>query len=141
MKKDKIAEALGINDMVNVKPEIPQKSEMVSIVHDVEAQGDDFASVQKQIRQIAQLGSEKLRELGDVASLTQHPRAYEAFTELLKAALQAQRELLEIQRTQLDIENKKPNFGVDEKKIVNNNLFVGSTRELLEQMKVLNEKK
>lgn len=98
--------------------------------------GSDFTDVQESIRQIAELGAQKLHELGEVASASQHPRVYEAFTELLKGVVTANKELMEIKKLNVEIEKSG---GFEEPSIVNNNLFVGSTKELMEQMKQLKD--
>ena len=139
MAEDKIAKTLGIVSMDVVDLHEDHNGELVPINEKSTPQGTDFDDVREQIREIAQLGRDKLIELGEVASQSQHPRAYEAFTELLKASVQAQRDLLEIQRTQIDIEQKRGDAPQEIGKVVNNNLLVfkGSTKELLEQMREL----
>lgn len=99
--------------------------------------GSDYEDVQESIRQIAELGAQKLHELGEVASASQHPRVYEAFTELMKGVVTAQKELMEIKKLQVDIDEKQGVVEDPGGKVVNNNLFVGSTKELMEQMKQL----
>lgn len=157
---DKLAEALGIGEMsgaeivadeeskivpdatkTNIRswksPKPSQSAELVPVgdTPDIPT-GAEFSDVQESIRQIAELGAQKLHELGEVASASQHPRVYEAFTELLKGVVTANKELMEIKKLNVDIEGQKQ---VDEPNVVNNNLFVGSTKELMEQMKQLKD--
>ena len=152
MSEDKIAKALGLEP---VKPknkwgkpiidmEETSYGELVPSDPHQEEQGKDFGSVQEQIRKIAQLGSEKLNELSELATASQHPRAYEVFTELMKAAVSAQKDLLEIQKTQLELEQKKANGGREDEnqgKVINNQLFVGSTAEMANMMRQLQNNK
>ena len=151
---DKIAEALGLEPEQHQAPtqqvekitpiELKTNSsgELVPVA-DVKDQGTGFEDVQEAIKEAAQLGAAKLQELGDVASQSQHPRAYEAFTQLLKEVVGAQKELLEINKTQAEIKKAEQNAGVapsnDQPQSVTNQLiFQGSTAEfqkMISQMK------
>ena len=122
---------------------VPNSSGELVPVTDVKEQGTGFEDVQEAIKEAAQLGAAKLQELGDVASQSQHPRAYEAFTQLLKEVVGAQKELLEINKTQAEIKKAEQNNGdspsADQPQNVTNQLiFQGSTAEfqkMIAQMK------
>ena len=137
MAKDTIADALGVQPIDLVEDD---KGQLVP-VKEPQEQGAEFDDVQEQIRQAAELGAAKLKELGEVASASQHPRAYEAFTALMKELVLAQKELLEIQKTRLEIAQQEKKSGNPQEeeggKVINQNLFVGSTADfhkMLEQM-------
>ncbi len=65
-----------------------------------------------------------------IAKNSDHPRAYEVAGQLIKTVSDAAKDLLEVQKRKKDIEKE------DKPKIqTQNNLFVGSTHELLKAMK------
>ncbi len=79
-------------------------------------------------------GSKALDELCDVANASQHPRAYEVVSTLIKTLSDANSNLLDIQKKKKDIE-KEDDKGPNK---VTNNLFVGSTADL---QKIVNPRK
>lgn len=127
MSDDKLAEELGIVPM-------PQTINVPAKRRDVDSD-EQFAEVQSNIRNAADVGEIALQELAQIASSSQHPRAYEVVSTLMGQIVNANKQLLEIEKLKLEIEKEKNGGQVEEAKVVNNNLFVGSTAELLEQLK------
>lgn len=126
MTDDKIAQSLDLVPLNQVKTDIKKATD-----------NTDYEVARENIHQAINLGSNSLQELADIAATSQHPRAYEAMTEMLKAIVQANKDLLDIKKMELEIadkqEQKEP-----QAKVVNQNLFVGSTSEvmtLIEQLK------
>lgn len=98
---------------------------------------DDFEYARGNIIATIEKGNEALNGILDVAGMGQHPRAYEVAANLVKTMVDANKELLELQKKMKEIEK------VDNKnnpQTVNNNLFVGSTAELLKALKTNNMK-
>ena len=75
-----------------------------------------------------------MEEILQVAKAGQHPRAFEVYGTLLKNMVDANKELLNIQKQMRDMDNKKKDTG-DTK--IDKAIFVGSTAEL---NKLLNNK-
>jgi hypothetical protein len=78
-----------------------------------------------------------MEKLSQIADASQHPRAFEVLAKLMETMLQANKDLLDIQKTIREIDAKDTPIN-DEAKSVTNNLFVGSTSELqkvIENMK------
>lgn len=76
-------------------------------------------------------------ELRAVADQSQHPRAYEVYATMIKTLMDANKDLIDMHE-----KKKKMNVVEEEKpqsKTVNNNLFVGSTADLLNIMNKDNE--
>ena len=127
MADDKLAEELGIVPMPQTI-NVPAKTKKID-------SDEQFAEVQSNIRNAADVGEIALQELAQIASSSQHPRAYEVVSTLMGQIVNANKQLLEIEKLKLEIEKEKNGGQVEEAKVVNNNLFVGSTAELLEQLK------
>jgi len=93
------------------------------------ARGNMIATIEK--------GNEALTGILDVVGMGQHPRAYEVAANLVKTMMEANRELLDLQKKKKEIEKIE---NKNNPQTVNNNLFVGSTAELLKALKSNNMK-
>lgn len=127
MNNDPISKALDVTPMPQTI-NVPAKTKKID-------SDEQFAEVQSNIRNAADVGEIALQELAQIASSSQHPRAYEVISTLMGQIVNANKQLLEIEKLKLEIEKEKNGGQVEEAKVVNNNLFVGSTAELLEQLK------
>lgn len=67
----------------------------------------------------------------ELAKQSQHPRAFEVVATLLNAKREATKDLLDLHKVKKDL-NKEDPSGPD---TVNNNLFIGSTADLLNMLK------
>lgn len=122
---DKIADSLGLEPLNNNQKQLP-----VSIEHTVEA---DFDYARGNIIVAIEKGQEALSDMLQLAQQSQSPRAFEVVSDLVKTLSQTNKDLLELMKQKKIIENS------DGPKTVNNNLFVGSTTELLKLMKKQDE--
>mgnify|MGYP003321330787 CR=1 FL=1 len=122
---DKIADSLGLEPLNNNQKQLP-----VSIEPTVEA---DFDYARGNIIVAIEKGQEALSDMLQVAQRSQSPRAFEVVSDLVKTLSQTNKDLLELMKQKKIIENS------DGPKTVNNNLFVGSTTELLKLMKKQDE--
>jgi len=127
MNNDPISKALDVTPMTQTI-NVPAKTKKID-------SDEQFAEVQSNIRNAADVGEIALQELAQIASSSQHPRAYEVVSTLMGQIVNANKQLLEIEKLKLEIEKEKNGGNVEDPKVVNNNLFVGSTAELLEQLK------
>ena len=116
---DVIANSLDLQPIEDNK-----KSAQDNIVDDYEyARGNMIAVIEK--------GQEALSGILDVAGMSQHPRSYEVVATLVKAVADANKDLLELAKKRKDLE-KVENGGPQ---TVNNNLYLGSTADLLKLLK------
>jgi hypothetical protein len=122
---DKIADSLGLEPLNNNQKQLP-----VSIEHTVDA---DFDYARGNIIVAIEKGQEALSDMLQVAQQSQSPRAFEVVSDLVKTLSQTNKDLLELIKQKKIIENS------DGPKTINNNLFVGSTTELLKLMKKQDE--
>ena len=116
---DVIANSLDLQPIEDNK-----KAAQDNIVDDYEyARGNMIAVIEK--------GQEALSGILDVASMSQHPRSYEVVATLVKAVADANKDLLDLSKKRKDLE--KVESGGPQ--TVNNNLYLGSTADLLKLLK------
>jgi len=81
---------------------------------------------------VIEKGNNALEDIMDVAKQSESPRAYEVVTNLIKTMVDANKDLLTLAKTRKELEKyQEP----EQKNITNNNLFVGSSAELLKMIK------
>ena len=120
-----IADSLGIEPR-NTTITIPKKSgipETTEQLHDQSHQN---------IKNIAEIGEMAMYELAQLAAQTENPKAYEVLAKLMNEVISANEKLLELKSKKIDLERKE--MGAETKNVTNN-LFVGSTAEMLEKMR------
>ena len=77
-------------------------------------------------------GREGLEDMIHVARESEHPRAYEVASTLIKTMVEANKELLDVHKQKKDLE--KEEYQGPTKAVQNNTVFVGSTKELQQQL-------
>ncbi len=95
----------------------------------------DYDYARNNIYQISEIVLGALGRLTEVADQSQHPRAYEALTALATVALQNQKDLLELQKLQKELNDGEG--VVQPAESTQTNIFVGSTAELQNMIKGL----
>ncbi len=97
---------------------------------------DQYTESYKNIKQAADTGSDMLLDLSIMVGQTEDPRMIDAFTKLFKEVVVANEKLVELKGKKLEVQKAEGSLPEDDSpKTVNNNLFVGSTAEMLERMK------
>lgn len=99
----------------------------------VNEKSDDYEFARNNMRSILEKGSVALDKMLDVADLSQHPRAYEVVSTLIKSLSDTNKDLLELAEKKNRIEKAKSQT---DNQTINNNLYI-STSELL---KLINNK-
>lgn len=89
----------------------------------------DFDTARSNILTIIENGNDAIFKLSQIASQSQHPRAFEVLAKLMDTALNANKELLELQTKIREI-NAVDSPISEKAQSITNNLFVGSTAEL-----------
>ena len=131
---DDIAKHLGLaplRDVVDAEiiESKPKKQEIVQETSNVDR---DYKYARENFISIIENGTRALEDLLDVATQSQHPRAYEVLAATMKTLIDANKDLVELSRKQKDMDTPKQ---PDSK--VTNNLFVGSTADLQKVLKEL----
>jgi len=127
-------EIFGIESSTEVPEEskteiVPQKSLLpVNIEDDLT---DDYQQSRENLQSIIDQGKEAMEDILRIARESEHPRAFEVYGTLLKNMVDANKELLSIQKQMRDMNGKKEvnNTNIDKA------IFVGSTSELSKLLK------
>ena len=129
-----------IADVLNIDVEEPQETEVVKYETKEIVQSDapeherDFEWSRENIMMAINTGQNSLEELFELAKQSQQPRAFEVIASLIKTLTDANKDLIELHRKKLDMDPEKA-----QGKTVNQNLFVGSTKELMDIIKKKDE--
>jgi hypothetical protein len=91
---------------------------------------DDYQYARENLKGIIESAQQSIDDLSSIASTSESPRAYEVLSTLMKTIVDANKDLLELQRKVklLKEDSSQP-------KNVTNALFVGSTSELQKLIK------
>ena len=120
----------------SVKEEKKTATEVVSVKYNEPDLKQDLTDAYQQSKEnlqgIIDQGQEAMEEILQIAKAGQHPRAFEVYGTLLKNMVDANKELLNIQKQMRDMdEDKKKQSGTTIDKAV----FIGSTSELNKLLK------
>ena len=93
---------------------------------------DAYQQSKENLQGIIDQGKEAMEDILEIAKAGQHPRAFEVYGTLLKNMVDANKELLNIQKQMRDMdEDKKKQSGTT----IDKAIFVGSTNELNKLLK------
>jgi hypothetical protein len=124
---EKLSKALDIEPI-----ELEPKTEIVEVKDSIE---DDAEFARQNLRSLIQKGNDAADHIVEIAKQSEHPRAFEVAAGILKNLADMNKDLLEIQKRKQDLQpkvtNNNQNINVDKA------VFVGSTAELLKQLKEL----
>jgi len=122
---EKLSEALEIQPL-----EIKQSTKIVEVKDVVD---DDAEFARQNIRDLIVKGNDAASHIVEIAKQSEHPRAFEVAAGMLKNLSDMNKDLLEIQKRKQDLQpkvtNNTQNLNIDKA------VFVGSTAELLKQLK------
>ena len=117
----------GLNKVFEVGTdlvEVEKENKKVDVPDEVD---NDYKYARENLYGVIEKSTDALDNLIDLAKASEHPRAFEVVAQLTKTLVDANKDLLDIQKKVKDLkrEDKKEN-----PKNVTNALFVGSTAEL-----------
>ena len=143
MKKtvdEKLSDALDIDvEIVPVEQELIAK-DITPVENTVT--NDDYEYARKNLKDIIATGKDAIDGIMILAKEGESPRAYEVVGQLMKNMVDANKDLLELQKKVNEIENGKSSSQKTTQNITNNALFVGSSKDLqalLKDMKTQEE--
>jgi len=119
-----VEQALGLPD----SPPMAQAVAPIEVNQNADID-DDFATARNNLHQIIHKGNDALEEALIVAKTSEHPRAFEVVGQLIKTLVDANKDLLDIQKKLKDLkktEDEKAPQSVQ----AQNAIFVGSAAEL-----------
>ena len=123
-KKDEMIKAL--NENLPAKAEVKLQAHAENIVHDTET---DVQFARDTLKDLINKSTDALEHLSVIAQETEHPRAFEVLSNMIKSTGDLTTELIDVQKKRKDITQEK---GAVEQSgnTTNNAIFVGSTKEL-----------
>ncbi len=111
---------------------IDQPGRLTSVLPVLKAEkNDDYEYARRNLYDVIEKGNNALEDIMDVAKQSESPRAYEVVTNLIKTMVDANKDLLQLAKTRKELEAREP----EKAQVTNNNLFVGSSAELLKMIK------
>jgi hypothetical protein len=124
-----VEQALGLPES---SPPMVQKTQPVEVIHAESNDSnvdDDFATARRNLHKIIHQGNDALEEALLVAKTSEHPRAFEVVGGLIKTLVDANKDLLDIQKKLKDL--KKSDDPKDTAPVqAQNAIFVGNAAEL-----------
>ena len=87
---------------------------------------DAYQQTKDNLQELIDNGKDAMEELRQIAGAGQHPRAFEVYATLLKNVVDANKELLAVQKQMRDMDGKKREGDTK----IDKAIFVGSTAEL-----------
>ena len=123
----------GLNEVLDIDSElieVPRGSlerRKVEVPTDVQ---DDYQYARNNLYDVIDKGNEALDYLLELAKASEHPRAFEVVGQITKTLVDANNNLLDLQKKIKDLSKNE-----DKPQNVTNSLFVGSTDELLKLLK------
>jgi gas vesicle protein len=105
---------------------IPAKNEL-SVNSDLSGDlNDAYEQTKANLQELIDQGKEAMQDILQIAKDGQHPRAFEVYGTLLKNVVEANKELLAVQKQMREMDKNSSSGGTQ----IDNAIFVGSTSEL-----------
>ena len=92
----------------------------------------DYDYARDNLYNIIEKGNNALEDIMDIAKQSESARAFEVVTNLIKTMVDANKDLLELAKKKKELDKTEE---PDQTNVTNNNLFVGSSAELLKMIK------
>ena len=131
-----------IDKALNLTPSIDFERTISTIVSSAlnDSAKEDFTFARANIREVLENGNDAITKLSIIADQSQNPRAFEVLAKLMDSIVEANNQLLELQKEIRTIERADDPHN-DHARTVTNNLFVGSTTQLQKMIEEMNDKK
>lgn len=123
MAKDVISQSIGLDPI-----EFEDKQEII----EPSKNDNDYEYARRNLYDVIEKGNRALEDIIDIAQQSESARAFEVATNLIKTMVDANKDLLSLAKTKKELDKSDI---PQENKTVNNNLFVGSSAELLKMIK------
>lgn len=125
MNKDIISQSLGIEPI--------ESGKITQILPALKAnENNDYEYARQNLYSIIEKGQSALEDIIDIAKQSESARAFEVAANLIKTMAETNKDLLNLAKQKKELEK---NEDVPDKLVTNNNLFVGSSAELLKMIK------
>jgi len=121
-----IDKALGLNPL----PVIQDDDALPAVID--ETVSNDVETARDNIQDAIAVSQQAVQDMLNIAQQSQHPKAYESLNSILKTYADLSMGLVDLQMKKQRLQGKSGSD--DSKKTVNNNLFVGSTADILKML-------
>jgi hypothetical protein len=122
--KDIISQSLGLE---------PLQDEIINqVVVPPSTIKNDYDYARDNLYNIIEKGNTALEDIMDIAKQSESARAFEVVTNLIKTMVDANKDLLELAKKKKELDKTEQ---PEQTNVTNNNLFVGSSAELLKMIK------
>lgn len=135
MDKNKLPQSLGLSPL-------PAKEPTVEILEPIEVTADtteeDFQRARDNLFDKLEEVNGTIQEVKSLAEASENPRFYEVLGQMLKIASDLSHQIMNLHRQRRDIQRVKrvmEQEGSEPKQVTQNNLFVGTSNDLLELIK------
>ena len=128
---DEIGKSLGLEPLDDV---VEGKVIERTVVPTDDKMNKDYEYARSNFYNVIESGTEALEQMLDVAKASEHPRAYEVVSTIMKTLVDANKDLVAMSTKKVESE-EKANSESPNGLTTNNNLFVGSTNELQQLIK------
>ena len=137
MSKDKMSEILDLEPLDDKSNGggLPIQYHENKQVNEDEQVDADLKYVRENLYDLISSGSSAIDQMMAIADQSQHPRAYEVLSNMIRQMVETNKDLLDMHEKKKKISDKKE----EQSSTVNNNLFVGSTKDVLELIQKSNE--
>ena len=132
---DEIGKSLGLEPLDDV---VEGKVIERTVVPTDDKMDKDYEYARSNFYNVIESGTEALEQMLDVAKASEHPRAYEVVSTIMKTLVDANKDLVKMSTDKLKVEGES-NPDSPKGVTTNNNLFVGSTNELQQLLKDMKE--
>jgi hypothetical protein len=124
-----------VYDKLNLRPISNKSIELVPIdKENGEQLSDDLDEARSNTRHLINVGEEALKELQNLSTQSQDPKAYRELSLLIKVMLDANKELINVARARKEIVLDGAKVA-ENPHSVTNNLFVGTTSDAVDILK------
>jgi hypothetical protein len=132
----------NLNDILDVEADLIETEVTAistAVIHSDNKQediNDDYEFARENLYSVIEKGTEALDSLLELAKVSEHPRAFEVVATLSKTLMDANKDLLSIQKKVKELQREEEDSGsTNVAQNVTNALFVGSTAELQKMLK------
>ena len=125
----KMSEIFDVTPVEKLEVKPIEKKELVPVNPETlnDDLGDAYQQTKENLQELIDQGKEAMEEILQVAKAGQHPRAFEVYGTLLKNVVDANKELLAVQKQMRDMTGAKKN---EQGTTIDKAIFIGSTAEL-----------
>jgi hypothetical protein len=107
-------------------PLVPEKTNLPAVVTVANAAVDaDYQKARDNLHDAIDIGRKAFEEISEIATQSQMPESYEVVASMLNSIVKANKTLIDIAKTKLEIDTKTPE-AEQESGVINNNLIISS---------------